>query len=298
MVGIGNVVAALELECPIRRDSGLAKRLLVSLDTLPASALLHVCDDRDPLMPLLQKMPRCQITPEHIVEAHGIACDPFEHAVDHQVRDGKGREHLCQGCIGSQAPCCDKKDPVDAAVHEKAHECCIIGRHIVRIRDQKRIALSSQALLEILGQGAEEAALDVGDDEAQGIGALGDKAACNLVRHIALLAGAVEDGLALGIRDAHLPAIQHERDRGRRHAYFMCDVLERHLAHSLRPPRAPSCFFAACVRQMAGAAENRRAAPRRLSSLCQTGMPPSGLPDRPGQRIWHAVYTLPQSSAM
>jgi hypothetical protein len=116
---------------------------------------------------MLEKMLRREIAAKHVVEAYGVAGDPFEHTVDHKVRDRKGHEHLHEVGMGRQASCRYKEDPIDTAVHEETHKLCIVFRHIVRVRNQKGIPFLPAALLQMLCERAEEAALDVRDDKAK-----------------------------------------------------------------------------------------------------------------------------------
>ena len=167
-----------------------------------------------------------------VVEAHAVAVEPLDKAVDHHVGNGQLLEDRLEAARVAQLVGDDDKEAVDAAIDEQADEVGVVVGAVVGVGDEQQVSPLAAGYLEGAGKRREEARLDVGHDEAERLGVLRDKAARDLVGDVALLARDLLDaGAALGA-DLARPVVEHERYGGGRKAHLARYVLERDLGHA------------------------------------------------------------------
>ena len=186
-------------------------------------------------MTLLNQIARSHIAAHLVIEHHLVALEPLNGAIDHHGRNGKVADLFAQSTVVGELVAYDQEHAVDAARHQLAQQLQIVLGTSARAGNKERIAVLTAALFQAPGERGKKAALDVGNDKAQGARLAHDKAARNLVGNIVVARRDLLDELAVFFRDATGPIVENKRDRRGGKPHLLGDLLEGDFVGHLAP---------------------------------------------------------------
>ena len=186
-------------------------------------------------MALLNQISGSHVATHLVVKHHLVALEPLNGTVDHYSRDGQVADFFAQGAVVGALVTYHQEDAINAARHQLAQQLQIVIGASARAGNKKRVAVLAAALFQAAGERGEKAALDVGDDKAQGARLAHDQAARDLVGNIVIARRNLLDEFAVFFRDATGPIIQNKRDRRRGKPHLLGNLLEGDFVGHLAP---------------------------------------------------------------